>query len=104
MKKQEQRAAQVPEPVRTVQAASLRMPLTVVEVEEVYTERMTMLSSLDRFLSPLMRRAIQIKLVNEREFLTACIPDTTSVVQKEEPARVLDPRHFKRRWLPKHSR
>lgn len=71
------------------------------QIEEVTQVRASLLATIQEQLSPLMRRALTIKLEREEAYLQQLIPTTINSSIKEEPPRILDPRYFRKRRLPK---
>lgn len=72
-----------------------------VDVEAMFKERTVMLRSVEKHLSPLMHKALEIKLAHEKEDLDELIA-TEAKAEAERAKRkgVLDARFFKKKSLP----
>lgn len=103
MKNKEQLHMQ--EAVRTDELVSnpTSSAISTRQIEAVTQMRAGLLAAIQEQLSPLMRRALTIKLEREEAYLQQLIPTTANTSIKEEPSRILDPRYFRKRRLPKRS-
>jgi hypothetical protein len=72
-----------------------------LDAETMFKERTTMLRSVEKRLSPLMLKALEIKLAHEKEDLDKLIA-TEAKAEAERAKRrgVLDARFFKKKTLP----
>lgn len=70
---------------------------------QVIAERETMLASIKPALSPLMQKALEIKLGHERDSLMEIELETRATAERQaRRADVLNPQLFRKRRLPAH--